>query len=415
MPAAKIPTPEDVDKLFEDRLSILKGVVRRQTRTQPDQKRAEAIVESIATFIRSRWDNATSLHSWYKWGGSGESDVTLNILYEALSHLGVDLHEVLKMLFKDFGWLERAIAIVDDTGFRKYGRRMPAISKVHVANTKGGVAGHNFVTLMLQDDKGSAFYDAAQKVNNVVPKSNRRKGRKTDAVRRMQEATKHQLARDMIAKALQDGVSLTHVLFDAWYLCAETANWLENVKHLKFVSRAKSNTSFIVDGQEVRADAFIAAQKSWRRVRKTDHFCYQKEAVMKNGVKVKLVAVWFFRGRSLKKTATVLVTNDLALSAAAVVLLYLSRWSTEQGYKMLKHNLAWANYRSTSLDSNSSAQRLGLIAYALASSVQQSVTGTVGLPTLLEMRKLARRTMAATGTTGHETEKPKMPTEKLAA
>lgn len=415
MPDQKIPTPDDVDKVFEARLSLLKGIVRRQVHSQADKKRVEVIVGSIASFIRSRWDNASSLHSWYKWGGQEDSEVTLNVLYETLSNLGVDLQQVLKVLFEDFGWLKRAIAIIDDTSIRKFGSRMPGVSKVHVANTKGGVAGHNLVTLMLQDSKGSAFYDATLKMNKVVPKANRHSGRKSDAVRRMQEATKHQMAREMIAKALQDGVSLTHVLFDAWYFCAEMASWFEDQKNLKFISRAKSNTAFIIGGEEMTAAEFIANSKSWRRVRQTDHFCYQKEATLKNGVKVNLVAVWFFRGRSLKKTAAVLVTSDLTLSAAQVVLMYLSRWSTEQGYKMLKHSLAWGNYQSTALESNTNAQRLGLIAYALASSVQQTLNADIGLPTLLEMRKAAGKTKATTGKLAVANGEAMMPTTKLAA
>lgn len=415
MPAERIPTPEDVDKLFESRLEVLRGVVRRQTRTQVDQRRAEQLVEVVVTFIRTRWDNAPSLHSWFEWGGREQSEVSLNVVYEALSKLGVDLHQVLKMLFKDFGWLGWSIGIIDDTSIRKYGSQMPGISNVHVANIKGGVGGHNLVTLMLQGETGSAFYDAAPKMNNSVPKSNRRSGRKTDAVRRMQETTKHELAREMIAKALQDGACLTHVLFDAWYFCAEMANWLENEKKVKFISRAKSNTTFVVDEEAVTAKEFIASCKSWRRVRQTDHFCYQKEAALKDGLKVKLVVVWFFRGRSLKKTAAVLVTSDLTLSAAEVVLMYLSRWSTEQGYKMLKHNLAWGNYQSINPESNENAQSLGLIAYALASSVQQSLNAGIGLPTLLEMRKLATRSKAPSEVAPSTTPEPVMPTVKLAA
>lgn len=410
MPTSTLPEAEDVDKLFEDRLDRLKRIVRRQCKTNDAGTQSERLVEAIAAFIRSRWDNAASLHSWYEWGGRDESAVGLNFLYEALGNLGVDLHLVLRLLFTEFGWLARAIGIIDDTSIRKYGKRTPGVSLVHVANVKGGVPGHNLVTLMLQDEKGSSFFDIRQKMNQKVPKSARRKGPRSAAIRRMQETTKHQLAKEMISNAVKEGVSLTHLLFDAWYFCAATAEWFENEVHLKFVSRAKKNQPFIIDDKETTVEEFLAGCRSWRRVRQTDHFCYQKTVTLKNGLTVKIVAVWFFRGRSLKKTSTVLVTNDLSLSAAEVVLLYLSRWSTELGYKLLKHNLAWGNYQGTDENSISNAQQLGLIAYALASSVKEELNPGLGMPTLLELRKRAKRTQTSTTDTGAQDPNPMIAT-----
>jgi hypothetical protein len=246
---------------------------------------------------------------------------------------------------------------------------------------------------MLADGAEGVFEDLKLKVNRSRPKHARRPGRLREQVRKARDQNKRELALQMIEQAKANGVELRLVLFDAWYFCAEMAECLNDLE-LALVSRAKSNTVFIVDDREMSAKDFLASCSTRKRVRSTDHCFYQKSASLKCGIEVKLVATWFFQGRGMVQKLAVLVTTDLTMSGPAVVLAYIDRWATEQGYKTLKHELAWANYHSMDFPTILALLRIGLLAYALSRKVQNDLDERIALPTLLRLRRLARQTLA---------------------
>ena len=331
-------------------------------------------------------------------GRMSQSSIPLNSLYDRLADLGLKIDRVLHALARTYGWLTTPLLIVDDTSAHKYGIWMQGVSSVHVANVKGSVLGHNVVTLMLACSEGALFLNHEAKVNPTVPRLARHQGRPIDEVRAARDTKKWEMALDLIQQARARGVDAAWVLFDCAYFNAgsEVPKRL-TADNVTFISKAKKNDKFIVDGVELTAEAWRDACKSWKRVRDTDHFFYQKKATLKDGTPVKLVATWFFRGSSMKKSLAVLVTNGLELSGALVVLTYLQRWQTERGYQDWKRSMGGMAYHSTDFHKMQNHIGVGFLAYALARRAKQLLGTPLGLPTLLAVRRRTVQTMIATG------------------
>lgn len=275
---------------------------------------------------------------------------------------------------------------------------MDGASSVRVANVKGSVLGHTVVTLMVAAPGGAMFLDYTIKVNPSRPRLARHAGRPSEVIRVLRRTKKWEMALALIEKAREDGLDQAWVLFDCAYFNAgsQVPARLTDAK-VTFISKAKSSDRFIVDGEEVTAKEFQESCRSRKRVRQTDHFFYQKEALLKDGTKVKLVATWFFRERSLKLSLAVLVTNGLVIPGAKIVLTYLTRWQTERGYQDWKRSLGGMAYHSTDFTCTQNHMSIGFVAYALARRARQLLNTRVGLPTLLATRRRAVQTLIATG------------------
>lgn len=392
----QLPDDVDVVAVFADLERELRKVIRRQLRGTPHRAAGERIAEEIVTLVRSRWDDAPSLHLWWnQMNGVDWSSVGLNSLYARLRDLGVDVRKILFSLARTYKWLSHPLVIIDDTGAQKYGVWMQGVSSVHIANVSSSVLGHNIVTTMLAGNEGALFVDHRVKVNPKRPRLARHPGRPLQAVRDSRATKKWEMALEMIRHARAQGLDQAWVLFDCWYLNGEVASRLGSA-HATFISKAKSNTVFVIDGKEMTAKEFLESCRSYKRVRQTDHFFYQKKAKLKNGVEVKLVATWFFREKSLKVSMAVLVTSGLDVPGAEVVLTYLRRWATERGYQDWKRSLGGMAYHSTDFGHIQNYVWIGFLAYALARRARQLIAPHLGLPTILAARRKALQTMIPT-------------------
>lgn len=399
MPSPIVANEHDVINIFSNLEVELQSIIRRQLRGSVHREQGVMIAEEIVGLVRSRWDNPPSLHHWWtQMHGADLSSVPLNNLYDRLSDLGVKVDRVLHALARAYGWLASPLLVVDDTSAHKYGIWMEGISSVRVANVKGSVLGHNVVTLMLACPEGALFLDHEMKVNPSVPRKARHRGRPIEEVRTSRRTKKWEMALKLIREARRKGVDAAWVLFDCAYFNAgsEVPKQL-TADHVTFITKAKKSDKFIVDGVEMTAREFQLQCESWKRVRQTDHFFYQKKAVLKDGTPVKLIATWFFRDSSLKKSLAVLVTNELEIAGAVVVLTYLERWQTERGYQDWKRSLGGMAYHSTDFHKIQNHVGIGFLAYALARRAKQLLDTTLGLPTLLAVRRRAVQTMIATG------------------
>jgi hypothetical protein len=399
VPSPIVANEEDVINVFANLEVELRAIVRRQLRGSVHREHGVRICEEILTLVRSRWDNPPSLHHWWtQMHGADLSAVGLNSLYDRLADLGIKVDRVLHAIARTYGWLASPLLVVDDTSAQKYGIWMEGVSSVRVANVKGSVLGHNVVTLMLACPEGALFLNHQVKVNPTVPRLARHRGRPIEEVRTSRQTKKWEMALKLIRQAREKGVDAAWVLFDCAYFNAGS----EVPKQLTadgttFITKAKKNDKFIVDGVEMTARQFQEMCESWKRVRQTDHFFYQKKATLKDGTPVKLIATWFFRDNSLKKSLAVLVTNGQDIPGAVVVLTYLKRWETERGYQDWKRSLGGMAYHSTDFHKMQNHIGIGFLAYALARRAKQLLDTTLGLPTLLAVRRRAVQTMIATG------------------
>lgn len=413
MPEKRILLPEVVNQVFERALDGLRLSLQAAADEVLDAKRSKAVVDTVLSLVRSRLDNASSLRAWRETRGAVQEAPPLNQLYQAVGGWVVVLQAVLEKMAASLESSEKGLAIIDDTSIRKYGMAMEGVSLVHCANIDAPVAGHNVVTLMLEDASEGVFSDLRLKVNRRRPKSARRPGRFKAAVQQARQDTKFDLAVQLLRSALKSGFDVRCVLFDAWYFCAEMAEQLEELG-LRFVSRAKSNRVFVINGAEETVRDFLGRAARYRKqVPGTDHLFYQAEARIKNGIQVKIVATWFFQGLNLR--ATVLVTTDFTLSGAGVVQAYLARWATEQGYKTLKHELAWANYHTTDFAKIDALLRIGFLAYGVSRTVQRQLGARIPLPRLLKLRRQADTFLSPSGETPGSTAKPMTPAAICAA
>ena len=331
MPSPIVVSETDVVNTFSNLETELRSIIRRQLRRTPHKEEADRIAVEIVTLVQTRFDNAPSLrHWWNQMQGNELSTVPLNDLYNRLNDLGVDVEKVLRAIARVYNWLTSSLLIIDDTSAQKYGIWMQGICKVHVANVKGGVMGHNLVTMMLANPVGVLFLKYEVKVNPTVPRLARHKGRPIEEVRIARKKKKWEMALEMIRQARAQGLDASWVLFDCAYFNAgsEVPKRLTE-DHVTFISKAKSNDTFVVEGLSMTAKEFQSLCLSWKGVPRTDAQFYQLKVTLKDGTEVKLVATWFFRGRSLKKSRAVLVTNGVDISGPVVVRTYLKRWQTE--------------------------------------------------------------------------------------
>ena len=399
MPSPIVINEAEVVKTFDNLEIELRKVIRREVRDLRHREAGGRIADELVALVRSRWDNAPSLHHWWTQMDGGDfGSVPLNSLYDRLDDLGVSVDRVLRVLARTYGWLASPpLLIVDDTSAHKFGLRMEGASSVRVANIKCSVLGHTVVTLMLASPGGALFLDHEVKVNPSRPRLARHPGRPIEEVRVSRRTRKWEMALELIRKARAKGIDAAWVLFDCAYFNAgsEVPRRLTKA-HVNFISKAKSSDSFIIDGKKMTAKEFQSECASYKRVRQTDHFFCQKRAMLMDGTVVKLVATWFFRGRSLKKSRAVLVTNALDTPGASVVLTYLQRWQTERGYQDWKRSMGGMAYHATDFKKTRNYIRVGFLAYALARRARQILATPLGLPTLLAVRKRTVRTMMAT-------------------
>jgi hypothetical protein len=395
VPMKSISAETSVDEAFEKMLFLVRVLLESCVEEVIDRIRGQNVVETILALIRSRLDKAKSIKDWYESVGWSQTTATLKQLYQDVGGWDVVLKAVLTKLALTLKDIQSGLGIVDDSSFRKYGMGMDGISNVHCANIKCVVPGHTAVSLMMGDDAEGTFCDVELKVNQSKPKDAKRAGNPGTLVSRARKANKRELAIEMILEARKNGFVIDCVLFDAWYFCADMAKRLaEPDLNLTFISRAKSNYPFVINGKEQTAREFLETSRKHRKqVSGMQHYFYQASAQLKSGIEVKLVAVWFFQG--LRTVETVLVTTDFALSGSDVVKTYQKRWATEQGYKTLKHELAWGNYHATDFAKIDVFMQLGLLAYAVARRVQREAAPHESMPTLLKLRRRARARAAA--------------------
>lgn len=398
MPSRIVVSDVEVVNVFNNLEIELRRVIRRQLRGSPHQPEGARIAEEIVSLVRSRWEDAPSLrYWWFLMDGADQSTAPLNDLYARLHDLGVPVDRVLRALARTYRWLVTPLLIVDDTSAHKYGIWMAGASSVRVANIKGSVMGHTVVTLMLASPGGALFLDYEVKVNPSKPRLAHHPGRPIEEVRTSRRRKKWEMALDLIQEARARGIDAAWVLFDCAYFNAgsEVPRRLSTA-HVLFVSKAKSTDVFVVDGVEMTAKEFQDSCASWKRVRQTDHLFYQKRAALRDGTEVKLVATWFFRERTLKKSQAVLVTNGVDIPGPVVVLTYLQRWETERGYQDWKRSMGGMAYHCTDFHSIRNYIWIGFLAYAIARRARQLLCTSLGLPTILAVRKRGVRNVIAT-------------------
>lgn len=146
---------------------------------------------------------------------------------------------------------------------------------------------------------------------------------------------KNEIAREMIASAINRQIPFRYVLNDIWFSSAENMVFIKGKKK-DFIMPLKSN-------RKVALSEPLKKQGKWQRI---DSLIFETDAP----VTVHLESVPFalvlyrqvFTNEDGSQGIQYLVTSDLSLNASSMMAIYRKRWKVEEYHKSLKSNASFA-------------------------------------------------------------------------
>lgn len=248
------------------------------------------------------------------------------------SLVGTAHDQLYRLLYSDFPysrrmweWFARYLVgsggylILDDTVWRRFAKKAEAVSYVWDSSLGKSVFGMNVVLLIWTDG------------HRKVPIGLRvwKKGGRS----------KVKLAKELLIKARENGISPTFVLFDSWYSANELLNLIDSFGW-QYIGGVKRNR--LLD--EVRIDKLFHHRfgRKTGSLRKVD----AEVLIVKNGKKYYL-------------------TNDCSLTSRQVRINYAVRQQVEETFRLLKQEFGWSKCRARSKQAQTAHLHLGLYALCL--------------------------------------------------
>jgi len=166
--------------------------------------------------------------------------------------------------------------------------------------------------------------------------------------------SKLELAKELIADAVDKKIPFSYILFDAWYPASDVLTFIQE-RELKFISEVKSDRKVYFRNPEARKSYFMQQDELVRLIKK---HLWHKVKTFK--CRDELLSVYSFQSR-LKSTdfpvkvyvvinttsgeARTIITNDLSLSEKNAVLTYLERWAIKRIFRELKDSFCFDHYQ----------------------------------------------------------------------
>ena len=146
---------------------------------------------------------------------------------------------------------------------------------------------------------------------------------------------KNQIAREMVASALDRQIPFRYVLNDVWFSSAETMVFIKGRKK-DFIMPLKSN-------RKVALSESLKKQGKWQRI---DSLTFDTDAPMTVYLESVPFALLLYRQVFTNDDGSTgilyLVTSDLLLSASEITTIYRKRWKVEEYHKSLKSHASFA-------------------------------------------------------------------------
>ena len=248
------------------------------------------------------------------------------------SLIGLAHDQLYRLLYSDFPYSRRiwewfacrlvdsgGYLILDDTTWRRFAKKAEAVSFVWDSSAGKVVLGMQVVLLIWTDGK------------RKVPIGLRvwKKGGRS----------KVKLAKELLRRAKQNGLSPVFVLFDSWYSASELLNLIEQFSW-RYIGGVKRNR--LLD--ETRIDKLFKHRfgRKCGCLRKVE----QQVLVVKHGKKYYL-------------------TNELSLSSKQIKQEYARRQQIEETFRLLKQEFGWGKCRARSRQAQTAHLHLGLYALSL--------------------------------------------------
>lgn len=166
--------------------------------------------------------------------------------------------------------------------------------------------------------------------------------------------SKLELAKELIADAVDKKIPFKFILFDAWYPASDVLTFIQE-RDLKFISEVKSDRLVYFRNPEARKSYFMQQDELVKLIKK--HLWHKVKSFTHRG---ELISVYAFTSR-LKSTdfpvkvfvtfnnssqeVRTIISNDLELSEKEAVLTYLERWAIERIFRELKDSFCFDHYQ----------------------------------------------------------------------
>jgi SRSO17 transposase len=166
--------------------------------------------------------------------------------------------------------------------------------------------------------------------------------------------SKLELAKELIADAVDKKIPFEFILFDAWYPASDVLTFIQE-RELKFISEVKSDRKVYFRNPEARKSYFMQQDELVKLIKK--HLWHKVKSFTHRG---ELISVYAFTSRLKSTDFTVkvfvvfnnasgeirtIISNDLGLSEKKAVLTYLERWAIERIFRELKDSFCFDHYQ----------------------------------------------------------------------
>jgi DDE superfamily endonuclease len=282
----------------------------------------------------------------------------------------------------DLGPRPQRAFVVDDTSQARAGRKVQGTS-CYFDHTQGrNRKGHQVLQLGLAGEKGFLPVEAqivmGEKAAVAKPEDKPFRDQRSAAardLRRAQEQTKHQLLRDMLARALRAGFAAWYLLADAWFGCKENILCCLENNLVGIFQMKRGNLAYEYRGHTYNARQLYTLVQ--RRMRPHARGARYKTASLlvrlnlqtdsdqpEHWVEVRLVFSAPVRSRSAD-TWVVFLCTDVSLSETKILEVYALRWSIEVYFKEIKQNLGFLKEQSGRYELAFASVHLAAIRYLL--------------------------------------------------
>ncbi len=269
------------------------------------------------------------------------------------------------------------VFIIDDTVEDKTGKKIEGSrDKLYSNKEKRFIRGINVLSLNYSDGLSNFMLDFAINMGNyarvTIEGMLGELDHRTTAYKRRAEIMKgkHQLAIDMVKRAVKSGVYADYLLVDSWY---SKPIFLKEMNDLgiRVISRMANNKS--IWNFKEKTNTLDAIYEKFRHLRKA-----------KSGVHGKIKFTYFSVLMEHKKAGKIrivfiktanklipIVSTDIEISDSEIIEIYKRRWDIEQGYKELRQHFGFGEEENRIYEALITRITLSFFTYNLVSYINR--------------------------------------------
>lgn len=269
--------------------------------------------------------------------------------------------------------------VIDDTDLEKSGKTIENIGKIFNHVVKKNILGFKMLLLSYWDGKSlipidfSLHREKGKKGNYGLTakegKARFRKKRdiKSPGYKRTEEldVKKHENAIAMIRRAVKNGLMISYVLMDSWFVNDSVIKGIRSIKKgaMHVLGMCKiDKRNYLINKKQMNAHQLITR---YERIKSKYSRKYKSRYISLvadyKGETVRL----FFIQYNRSKNWTLILTTDLTLSFVQAIEIYQIRWSIEVLYKECKQYLGLGCSQNTDFDGQIADTTLAMITHII--------------------------------------------------